>query len=200
MVSEMTFGYGLLVPLMLATAVAYLLTPQRMSIYEEQVHSRIDSPAHADEFAQDVLGGIKVKDVLRAEAALCVFHPVTPMDDILRAAANSRQQVFPVVDAAENFLGLIDFQDIRAFLSQYAPPAPLLLAQDLLMSDVPTLRLDDDLASALRKLQLTKLAELPVLAEDSRRVVAILGRRDIIAAYHQEMYALPAVTLPLQKK
>ncbi len=40
MVSEMTTGYGLLAPLMLTTAVAYLLVPRRVSLYENQVNQR----------------------------------------------------------------------------------------------------------------------------------------------------------------
>lgn len=46
MISEMTLGYGLLVPLMLACAVAVALVPKRVSIYEEQVDGMVNSPAH----------------------------------------------------------------------------------------------------------------------------------------------------------
>ena len=40
MVSEMTTGYGLLVPLMLTNAIAFLFTPRSISIYEKQVNTR----------------------------------------------------------------------------------------------------------------------------------------------------------------
>lgn len=48
MVCELTGGYNLLAPLMLACVVAYLLAPRTVSIYEKQVNSSADSPAHAD--------------------------------------------------------------------------------------------------------------------------------------------------------
>jgi len=57
MISEMTAGYGLLVPLMLTTAVAVALVPKRVSIYEEQVDGSLNSPAHLDRYLSHVLSG-----------------------------------------------------------------------------------------------------------------------------------------------
>jgi CIC family chloride channel protein len=54
MISEMTLGYGLLVPLMLACTVAVILVPKRISIYEEQVDGSVNSPAHFDEYLKQV--------------------------------------------------------------------------------------------------------------------------------------------------
>jgi chloride channel protein, CIC family len=54
MISEMTAGYGLLVPLIVACAVAAVLVPKRVSIYEEQVDGRVNSPAHFDEYLRQV--------------------------------------------------------------------------------------------------------------------------------------------------
>ncbi len=50
MVAEMTGEYSLIVPAMLATMIAYLITGNT-SIYEKQVETRIDSPAHRGDFA-----------------------------------------------------------------------------------------------------------------------------------------------------
>ena len=50
MVAEMTGEYALIVPAMLATMVAYLVSGDT-SIYEKQVPTRLDSPAHRDDFA-----------------------------------------------------------------------------------------------------------------------------------------------------
>ena len=54
MVSEMTGSYSLLVPLMLACALNMAIS-RRWTIYEEQVPTPIDSPAHQGDFVVDVL-------------------------------------------------------------------------------------------------------------------------------------------------
>ena len=63
MISEMTGGYGLLAPAMLAVVTAFILSGKR-SIFPAQVHSRLDSPFHADEFAPIVLRRVKTSDVM----------------------------------------------------------------------------------------------------------------------------------------
>ena len=54
MVSEMTGSYSLLVPLMLACGLNMAIS-RRWTIYEEQVPTPIDSPAHQGDFVVDVL-------------------------------------------------------------------------------------------------------------------------------------------------
>ena len=62
MVSEMTGSYKLLVPLMLACGLNMAIS-RRWTIYEEQVPTPIDSPAHQGDFVVDVLEQLAVRDV-----------------------------------------------------------------------------------------------------------------------------------------
>ena len=63
MISEMTGGYALLAPAMFAVVTAFILSGKR-TIFPAQVHSRIDSPFHADEFEPIVLHHYKTSDVM----------------------------------------------------------------------------------------------------------------------------------------
>ena len=55
MVTEMTGSYGLLVPLMLTSFVAYLTLRPNETLYRSQVPERIDSPVHAHEYLRAAL-------------------------------------------------------------------------------------------------------------------------------------------------
>ncbi|WP_457629975.1 chloride channel protein [Oceanithermus sp.] len=55
MVTEMTGSYGLLVPLMLTSFIAYLLLRPGETLYRSQVPERIDSPVHAHEYLRAAL-------------------------------------------------------------------------------------------------------------------------------------------------
>ena len=189
MVSEMTGGYGLLAPLMLVTALGYLLTPRRTSIYEKQVDSRIDSPAHEGEFVTDVLEKLRVRDTIAKDAPITTFRPDTPLSEILDAVADSQQYAFPVLNADGMLHGVIFFDDIRIFFAERRLPAHAVVAQDLLAASVTVVSLDEDLASALKKFRLTMASGLPVVeSEDSRKLVGVLNRRDVIVAYHDRLY------------
>jgi CIC family chloride channel protein len=196
MVSEMTEGYGLLVPLMLTAAVAYMLLPRRVTLYEEQLPARTDSPAHEGEFTLDVLGDVRVADALKpGRPAPVVFAPATPLAEVLAATTATAQRVFPIVADGQRLVGVVSLDDLRIFLTERSVAPDLLVAADLRAPEFRTADPDEDLASALRKLYATGLDELPVIAADGdRRVQAMLTRRDIMAAYHRLMYHDPPAT------
>ena len=188
MVSEMTMGYGLLVPLMLATATAYVLTPRKFSLYRSQVIQRTDSPAHAGEYVNAALEHIRVKDALPKDQKVVTFHPETPLPEILEEVSNSKQLIFPVVDDNNTLQGVIEFHSIRVFYSKQHVPSDAVVAQDLLSPTFTVVTMDEDLASVLRKFRTARFEELPVVtAENSSQLVGVLNRRDVLAAYYDKL-------------
>jgi CIC family chloride channel protein len=88
MVCEMSGNYSLLVPLMLVCGLNLALS-RRWTIYEEQVGSPIDSPAHQGDFVIDVLERLRVGQVqVRTEGLERVPESAT-FDEILRRVADS---------------------------------------------------------------------------------------------------------------
>ncbi len=58
MVTEMTGGYGLLVPLMLSSFTSFILLRPEVTLYRSQVPERIDSPVHAHEYIRLALSSL----------------------------------------------------------------------------------------------------------------------------------------------
>jgi CIC family chloride channel protein len=191
MVSEMATGYGLLTPLMLTTGVAYLFTPRRISIYEKQVYSRADSPAHEGEFMADVLEQMHVRDLIRKTAELALLRTDTPLPKLLELAVKSKQRVFPVLDATGALQGVVLFDDIRRYFMDRDPPQAV-VAKDLLAKSFATVSPDEDLSSALRKFIETMHDELIVVEKPgSTHVTGVLRRQDVIASYYDRMHHGP---------
>jgi CIC family chloride channel protein len=191
MVSEMATGYGLLTPLMLTTGVAYLFTPRRISIYEKQVDSRADSPAHTGEFMADVLEQMHVRDAIQKSDKLTLLRPDTPLPEILELAVNSKQRVFPVLDSTGALQGVVLFDDIRKYFMDRDPPNGV-VAKDMLAKSFATVSLDEDLSSALRKFVETTHDELVVVEPaGSTHVIGVLRRHDVIASYYERMHHRP---------
>ena len=185
MVSEMTLGYGLLVPLMLATAGGYVLMPRHLSLFKSQVDTRTDSPAHEGELVVGALERIRVEEAIPPHQKLVTFHRNSSLAEILAAVSDSRQLVFPVLDEANKLCGVIPFYNIRVFFTEREIPAEAIVATDLLGPSLAAVALKEDLATALRKFRLARLEELPVVDnETSQQVVGVLNRRDILAIYH----------------
>jgi CIC family chloride channel protein len=189
MVSEMTTGYGLLVPSMLTNAIAFLVTPRSVSIYEKQVDARVDSGAHSGEYFFDVLERIPVSQAVKADEHIVVFHRNTPLAEVLGTVSNSQQPIFPVMNGEETLYGVIDLDDIRFVLGMPEVAADIVVAQDLCYGKFQTIAPEESLAVALRKVRNTRLEALPVTKSDgSHEMVGILSRRDISNAYHDFLY------------
>ncbi|MCA9437703.1 MAG: chloride channel protein, partial [Candidatus Omnitrophica bacterium] len=115
MVCEMTSGYGLVVPLMLVTAVTYVLTPNGSSIYEEQVQRRIDSPAHAGEFMIDVLENVRVSEVMEPLPEVVTIREDTPLGEVLKLSTETVHQAFPVMNHEGKLAGVVSLDDVRSY-------------------------------------------------------------------------------------
>ncbi len=194
MVSEMSGSYDLLVPLMLVSVINVAVLSSRWSLYEEQVASLIDSPAHLGDYVVDVLEGMKVREIYDPSSRPTVIHENTPLPQILHIVAECKESYFPVVDGDEQLVGIFSLHDIRsAFISNGA--GNLILASDLAVSQVATVTPNDNLHTTLRRCTQKNITEIPVVDEENpRRVICMLRRQEVIAAYDTRMTALRAGT------
>jgi CIC family chloride channel protein len=197
MVAEMTGGYSLIVPMMIVSSLAYLLLGHT-SLYEKQVFSRVDSPAHIGDYAIDVMDRLTVRNAVLKEREVETIAEYTHFEDILKLMLNSNQQDFPVVDGAGNLTGILSMTDLRQAMADKDLHG-LLVAKDIALSGVMTVTMDDSLNTALKLMATADLRELPVVDKnDPGKVNSIISRKDITRAYHEEIERIgkPRVAKP----
>jgi CIC family chloride channel protein len=185
MVSEMTRSYGLLVPMMLVAAIAYLLTRHK-SIYAKQVETKKDSPAHMGDFTIDVLEDLKVRDVMVAREDLPTILIHAPLKDLQNILANEKELYFPVVNKAGEIVGIISFRNIRTILFE-SDLHEMILAADL-MTNLVTVTPDDTLFAALETFINSDYGTLLVVDKHNRnKVLGLISHEDLITAYNREV-------------
>ncbi len=186
MVAEMTGGYSLIVPMMIVSSVSYLLLG-KVSLYEKQVPTRVDSPAHIGDFAVDVMEHLTVRNAVLQDREVQTIPESMPFEQMLQFMLGSSQQDFPVVDRYERLTGIISITDLREAMAGKEAHS-LLVARDIAIEGVTTVTMDDSLNEALRVMAALDVRELPVVnGGDQRKVISIVSRKDITRAYHQEM-------------
>jgi chloride channel protein, CIC family len=190
MVSEMSGSYDLLVPLMLVSVINVAVLSSRWSLYEEQVPSLIDSPAHLGDYVVDVLEGMEVREIYKSTRRPTLVHDDVPLPKLLRMVAHCKESYFPVVDGHDELVGIFSLHDIRsAFVSKEA--GNLILASDLAASPVATVTPEDNLHTTLRLCTQKNITEIPVVDKDaSGQVICMLRRQEVIDAYDARMSAL----------
>ncbi len=190
LVSEMTESYGLLVPMMLVSTVSFLFL-RKVTLYEKQVPTRVDSPAHQGDFTVDLLRRIRVRDAMPKDRRPVLIPEAASIEEVMRYVSETTFSNFPVIDSKGRMVGVISLNDMRRVIFDEGVLRGLVIARDICTPEVVTVSLDDDLSVALKGLTMVNVDDIPVVdPKDSTKVVGILTRRDILSAYHRELMRL----------
>ena len=199
MICELTNSYSLLVPLMLACGL-HLGLSTRWSLYHEQVAFPADSPAHKGDFVFDLLEQTRVTDVPFKSEGLVVLPESLTIETILLRCGESDQSVFPVVDGDGKLAGLIRTSDLR-HAYRHGDLGPLVVATDLALCPAPVVKLEDEVLTALIRLNEFHLNEIPVVRTDSpEKLLGLLSRHALTATYIERIHQLRGPRGRLHKK
>jgi CIC family chloride channel protein len=106
MVAEMTGGYNLILPMMVVSSLAYLLLG-KTSLYEKQVATRIDSPAHVGDYSVDIMDHLFVKDAVNAERKVETVPEDMGFENMIRFMVDQISRIFQWWDRQNNIVGII---------------------------------------------------------------------------------------------
>jgi CIC family chloride channel protein len=175
---EMTNGYSLILPLMIANMTSYGLARKLRPtpIYEALLEQ--DGIVLRDRAVMDVLEEIRVGDVLVHEGPLATFELTTGASEML--ASDGAQEVYPVNDAAGKLVGLVTTEELDMLRAE--PELDGLVNAADLMRAIPRVRNEDDLRTALETMVEGRIRRLPVVdAED--HVIGLIDESAIATAY-----------------
>ncbi len=180
MVCELTSGYGLLAPLMLSSALCLVLG-RTTSLYEHQVDSKFDSPAHLDDATINILEGLQVQGFY-APGRVTALEEGTTLKALTDVIANTNQLYFPVRNARDEITGIIGVEDVRKVLFEDCLFDLVVVGE--LARKPASLKPEDDLYTALLKFVDTGCGQLPVTAPgDDHAILGLLDREDVFKAY-----------------
>jgi len=181
-VSEMTGNYNLLLPTLWVCILAFLLSDEQ-SIYSSQVLSRSRSPAHQGDYVREVLAGLHIRQFLTPQADVPAVHLGDPLSEVVDRLSGTPFQALPVTDDQGTLLGVVSLEEVH-MASQSPHLGVLIVAADLMRTDVTPLQPDDTLDRALELFVESDLLALPVVdVSKHRRVIGIVKRADVSSTY-----------------
>jgi CIC family chloride channel protein len=179
---EMTSGYSLILPLMIANMTAYVLARQwrPTPIYEALLEQ--DGVHLSRRQAGDEVKTLRLEQFRKEATSLQTFRLNSRATEILVDREQPAQLVYPVVDEAGRIAGIITPDEI-ALLSSEPDLLPLVNAADLMRPAV-SVDLEDDLGFALQTMISNGLSELPI-TDRNGRCVGFVTEGDIARAYQR---------------
>jgi len=176
MISEMTGGYGLLAPAMFAVVTAFILSGKR-TIFPAQVHSRLDSPFHADEFEPIVLRRVTAADVM-------IHMPVyinssAPAGEALALMGDYGLASLPVVEQ-NKLTGRVTLLAVHHLAESERKTTPV---KNIMINQSNFAYPDEDLFTIMRRFAAKDVGNLPVVArEKPEQPIGLVTRSGLWAA------------------
>ena len=189
--SELTGGYALLAPMMLATFVAYIMSGQHNSIFRNQVLNRSASPAHRMEYQLPILRDMYVEDAIRVPVNK-LSKDVT-IDEALQIMNRNNSKMIAVVNENELLHGVVYKQRLYEFPDEYRKSIKL---ESIMIKDPFFAYNSDSLHDALIRLSSNELQEMPVLSNENNKVLGIITIADLVKLYDKEVEKIVKVRNP----
>ena len=186
LVFEMTNDYALVLPLMLATVISYLVARrlEQDSLYSGWLRRRGERIEHgADETA---LARLWVREAYNPEARMLAEREEVGL--LLDHLGHDDQLVFPVVDGEGRLCGIIDLADLGRVARNYDSLAGIVLASDLTHPS-ESVTPNETLLDAIRRMGVRGVNALPVVDVTTGRVLGLLSRHHVLAAYERSIAA-----------
>jgi CIC family chloride channel protein len=136
-----------------------------------------------------VLANVKCADAMDREFAAIPATAAAP--ELQALLAHSKANAYLVLDADDRLVGILSVQDLRVLdPSTAAQLGSLAIASELCERKVITVYEDEPLSVALAKMDEHGFRQLPVVSrDDPRKVVGLVERRHVLAAYRRHLVA-----------
>jgi CIC family chloride channel protein len=180
---EVTGQYEIVLPIMFAAVtsalVARLTYPYTMETYVlEKENVRVGFG-----IALTIAGNISVLDIMRRKFVR--FHDNTEVEAIIDAFHNTRDSHFFVTSPDGIFIGIIGLDEMSLVLKDGTFPG--MIADDLVKKSVTVLYDTSKLDEALKIFEISDYSTLPVVANDTHKLLGILKQDEAFSYYRKQM-------------
>ena len=183
---ELTGDFGLLAPLLAASAAAYMVTVLllRRSILTEKIARRGQHISR--EYAIDPYSLTRVADVMIRKVEL--LRADQGIDSAVAAIESGRHRTYPVVDRNGRPIGLVSRSDALRWRVEGEHESET-LAEHISDASVAVVHADDLVSRAVGIMLLTDQGRLPVIDRETGVLIGLLTRRDVLAVQAQTIEA-----------
>ncbi|MDR2126657.1 MAG: chloride channel protein [Prevotellaceae bacterium] len=183
LIAEITGGYDLFFPLMIASVCAFLTNRsfERHSIYTRRLALRGELITHnKDQAALTLLsiGNLIEKDFISVK-------PNDKLGDFIKIISMSNRNIFPVLDDDGKLLGLVYLDSVRRIMFD-SKLYESVFVRDFMFPSPQTIHINDTMNVVVDKFEETKKWNLPVVDENGI-YRGFLSKSQILTAYRDVM-------------
>lgn len=180
LIADLTSGYQLFMPLMITSTISYATVRYFVpnSVYTLQLAQRKELITHHKDKA--VLSLMNVKKLI--ETNFIKVHEDMTLGDLVKDIAKSHRNIFPVVDEANNLLGIVRLDDIRQIMFDHELYDKYKVS-DLMISPDYYVTINDLMEDVAKKFQESGKFNIPVISNG--KYLGFISRANVFSAYRK---------------
>jgi CIC family chloride channel protein len=180
LIGDLTAGYGLFVPLMIVSTIAFATVRifHKNSVYTIQLAQRGELMTHHKD--KNVLSMMSINKLI--ETNFFTLRPDNNLREIKEAFLSSERNVFPVVNDDETFLGNIIVADIKDIIFD-TDKYETVFAHELMFWPVAYVEMNDSMETVAQKIQRSGLFNIVVL--NNGKYVGFVSRANVFSSYRK---------------
>ena len=184
LIAEITGGYELFVPLMITSAISFLLTKNAIdyTIYTRELAEQGALITHDKD--QAVLTLMQLDEIIERDFKT-IRQDMTLGELVHKTVAKSTRNIFPVIDTNDALVGIVSLDDIREFMfdtSMYEK-----ISVESIMHNAPELIFyeTDSMKKVMQKFQDSNAWNLPVIKNG--KYSGFISKSKLLTAYRRKL-------------
>lgn len=183
LIAEISGGYELLIPLIIAATVSYAVTRtvEPYSIYTKRIAKRGELLTHDSD--QAVLTLLKTSDLIESDFRTVKIDAT--LGELVEVVSTSNRNIFPVVDDRNHFHGYVSLEHIRRDMFKKELYEKVHV-YNFMISAPAYVYIDEKMDSVMKKFESTAAWNLPVIDHD-RNYFGFVSKSKIFSAYRDQL-------------
>ena len=183
LIAEITGGYDLLMPLMITSAISYMLISrlEPNSIYTKRLALQGDLITHDKD--QAVLTLLKVGELI--ETDFTKINAEQTLGELVKIISDTHRNLFPVVTPDNKLVGVLALDDVRVVMfdnSKY----DIMYVSNFAKFSPHAINKDDTMEVVMKKFKVSNAWNLPVV-DDDNNYIGFISKSKMFGAYREQL-------------
>lgn len=184
LIAEITSTYELFIPLMITTAISFIISKNRIehNIYTRELAEQGQLLTHNKD--QNVLTLLNLQDCLETNF-VTVEETYTLKQLLSEAVAKSNRNLFPVINKDQKLVGIVRLDDIRDIMFDITLYHKVTVATLMIKISTPIIIETDNAKTTMRKFQDSGAWNLPVIKDG--KYIGFISKSKLLTAYRRKL-------------
>ena len=183
LIAEITSGYGLIVPLLIVSSISFSIS-KRMEIYSMDLKGLVEKRiVFTENQDQNLLSAIEINKKISKNFQSLVI--TDSLETVVQKIQNSLQLDFPVHDLNNNFIGIVEFKELKKYVFD-AEKLQTVALKDIINYNPVVIHYYDTIDEVMSKFKESQNHKLFYIS-DQNQCIGYLKKITILEAYREKL-------------